>query len=106
MTVDDPDLADPAKPTTRRANFWQVLRRLVAAVRDADNDEIERTLQEVGGRRKWLAPIGFVVMLWQSAYAELVFLDTLWPDFTRLKQPGEGERYVETARALFDLGDE
>ena len=22
-------------------------------------------------------------MLWQSAYAELVFLDTLWPDFTR-----------------------
>jgi undecaprenyl diphosphate synthase len=23
-------------------------------------------------------------LLWQSAYAELVFLDTLWPDFTRL----------------------
>ncbi|HEX4056773.1 MAG TPA: isoprenyl transferase [Galbitalea sp.] len=23
-------------------------------------------------------------MLWQSAYAEFVFLDTLWPDFTRL----------------------
>jgi undecaprenyl diphosphate synthase len=23
-------------------------------------------------------------MLWQSAYAEMVFLDTLWPDFTRL----------------------
>ena len=22
-------------------------------------------------------------MLWQSAYAELVFIDTLWPDFTR-----------------------
>ena len=22
-------------------------------------------------------------LLWQSAYAELVFLDTLWPDFTR-----------------------
>jgi undecaprenyl diphosphate synthase len=22
-------------------------------------------------------------MLWQSAYAEMVFLDTLWPDFTR-----------------------
>ena len=60
MTVDDPDLAKPAKPTTRRANFWEVLRRLIAAVRDADNDEIERTLHEVGGRRKWLAPIGFV----------------------------------------------
>ncbi|TWP34036.1 isoprenyl transferase [Leekyejoonella antrihumi] len=23
-------------------------------------------------------------LLWESAYAELVFLDTLWPDFTRL----------------------
>ncbi len=23
-------------------------------------------------------------MLWQSAYAEIVFLDTLWPDFTRI----------------------
>ncbi len=23
-------------------------------------------------------------MLWQSAYAEMVFLDTLWPDFTRV----------------------
>jgi undecaprenyl diphosphate synthase len=22
-------------------------------------------------------------MLWQSAYAEMVFLDTLWPDFSR-----------------------
>jgi undecaprenyl diphosphate synthase len=22
-------------------------------------------------------------LLWQSAYAEFVFLDTLWPDFTR-----------------------
>ena len=22
-------------------------------------------------------------LLWQSAYAELVFLDTLWPDFTK-----------------------
>ena len=22
-------------------------------------------------------------MLWQSAYAEMVFLDTLWPDFDR-----------------------
>ena len=22
-------------------------------------------------------------MPWQSAYAEMVFLDTLWPDFTR-----------------------
>jgi undecaprenyl diphosphate synthase len=22
-------------------------------------------------------------LLWQSAYAELVFVDTLWPDFTK-----------------------
>ncbi|HZW40999.1 MAG TPA: polyprenyl diphosphate synthase, partial [Agromyces sp.] len=24
-------------------------------------------------------------MLWQSAYAEMVFLDTLWPDFSRVE---------------------
>ena len=24
-------------------------------------------------------------MLWQSAYAEMVFLDTLWPDFSRVQ---------------------
>ena len=23
-------------------------------------------------------------LLWQSAYAEMVFLDTLWPDFSRV----------------------
>ena len=24
-------------------------------------------------------------LLWQSAYAEMVFLDTLWPDFSRVE---------------------
>ena len=38
--------------------------------------------------------------LWQSAYAEMVFLDTLWPDFTRVDlwqaiehYPGRSRRF-------------
>ena len=36
-------------------------------------------------------------LLWQSAYAELVFLDTLWPDFDR-RAPVAGLRAVRLAR--------
>ena len=36
-------------------------------------------------------------LLWQSAYAELVFLDTLWPDFDR--------RHLWRACALFASRD-
>lgn len=32
--------------------------------------------------------------LWQSAYAEMVFLDTLWPDFTRVQLWEAIERYA------------
>lgn len=37
-------------------------------------------------------------MLWQSAYAEMVFLDTLWPDFTREDLWRAVEIYVGRAR--------
>jgi len=33
-------------------------------------------------------------MLWQSAYAELVFLDTLWPDFSRVELWRAIEQYA------------
>lgn len=33
-------------------------------------------------------------LLWQSAYAEMVFLDTLWPEFTRLDLWEAIERYA------------
>ena len=36
-------------------------------------------------------------MLWQSAYAEMVFLDTLWPDFSRV-QLWAGGRAVRAPR--------
>jgi undecaprenyl diphosphate synthase len=39
-------------------------------------------------------------MLWQSAYAELVFQDILWPDFDRLHLWRAIERYVERERRL------
>jgi undecaprenyl diphosphate synthase len=37
-------------------------------------------------------------MLWQSAYAEMVFLDTLWPDFTRTDLWHAIEIYAGRAR--------
>ncbi len=37
-------------------------------------------------------------MLWQSAYAELVFLDTLWPDFTREELWGAVVQYASRHR--------
>jgi undecaprenyl diphosphate synthase len=36
--------------------------------------------------------------LWQSAYAEMVFLDTLWPDFSRLDLWQAIELYASRAR--------
>ncbi len=37
-------------------------------------------------------------MLWQSAYAEMVFLDTLWPDFTREHLWGAVETFASRNR--------
>ena len=37
-------------------------------------------------------------LLWQSAYAELVFLDTLWPDFSRTDLWGAIELYLSRDR--------
>ena len=37
-------------------------------------------------------------MLWQSAYAEMVFLDTLWPDFTREHLWQAAVLYAQRAR--------
>ena len=37
-------------------------------------------------------------MLWQSAYAEMVFLDTLWPDFRRTDLWRAIETYVSRDR--------
>src|SRR4029450_3304769 len=37
-------------------------------------------------------------LLWQSAYAELVFLDTLWPDFDRRPLWAAGEEYASRQR--------
>jgi len=37
-------------------------------------------------------------LLWQSAYAEMVFLDTLWPDFTRVSLWRAIELYTSRTR--------
>ena len=37
-------------------------------------------------------------LLWQSAYAEFVFLDTLWPDFDRRHLWAAWEEYASRQR--------
>ncbi|HEY0270997.1 MAG TPA: undecaprenyl diphosphate synthase family protein, partial [Sphingomonas sp.] len=37
-------------------------------------------------------------LLWQAAYAELVFTDTLWPDFDREQLAGAIETFMRRER--------
>src|SRR3712207_9113018 len=39
-------------------------------------------------------------LLWQSAYAEFVFLDTLWPDFDRRQLWAACEEYASRQRRV------
>ncbi len=77
-----------------RADIAEAARRMAAAVRDGTLDPAEITEATLGG---FLSTSGIPdpdlvlrtsgerrlsnFLLWQSAYAELVFLDVLWPDF-------------------------
>jgi hypothetical protein len=93
------DEPEEVRPTTRRANFWSSLRRLVGAVRDADRAEIEQTLREVGGSRRMLAPLGYVaggfallfdglkllVLNWRLSLIEIVPAVWIWLTLWDLK---------------------
>lgn len=45
-------------------------------------------------------------LLWQSAYAEMVFLDTLWPDFTRTELWQAIQIYLERERRFGGATDQ
>jgi undecaprenyl diphosphate synthase len=42
-------------------------------------------------------------LLWQSAYAELLFVDTLWPDFTPEKFLGAIDQFTQRERRFGSL---
>jgi undecaprenyl diphosphate synthase len=79
-----------------RADIANAARRLAHAAKSGtiDPDQIDETMV---ARHLWTDGIpdpDLVIrtsgekrlsnfLLWQSAYAELIFLDTLWPDFTK-----------------------
>jgi undecaprenyl diphosphate synthase len=44
-------------------------------------------------------------LLWQSAYAELMFVDTLWPDFTAEKLTEALDRFVQRERRFGALSE-
>jgi undecaprenyl diphosphate synthase len=45
-------------------------------------------------------------LLWQSAYAELLFLDTLWPDFDRAVLTAALEQFAARDRRFGALDSE
>ncbi|MBA2587768.1 MAG: undecaprenyl diphosphate synthase family protein, partial [Alphaproteobacteria bacterium] len=45
-------------------------------------------------------------LLWQSAYAELLFLDTLWPDFDRAALTAALEQFAARERRFGALDSE
>ena len=65
-----------------------------AEIRDLDRDRFARLLAEVDNGRPDVAPVDLLIrtggeqrlsdfQLWESAYAELIFAEAMWPDFGR-----------------------
>jgi hypothetical protein len=99
--VESSELPRPAapRPATRRAAAWETLGRLTAAVRDADEHQIEGALRSLGTKRRYLAPIGYIaggfgllldgVKLlfsnWRLTLIEIVPAVWIWLTFWNLK---------------------
>ena len=45
-------------------------------------------------------------LLWQSSYAELLFVDTLWPDFGRKELLGALENFAQRERQFGGIASE
>ena len=74
-----------------------------------DHDAVEAVLDTAG-----LPPLDLLIrtsgehrlsnfMLWQAAYAELLFVDTLWPDFGRVELEGAVASYAARERRFGGL---
>ena len=77
-----------------RGEIAAAARRMAEEVRDGLRDPatIDETSLEAGLQTADLPPLDLLIrtsgevrlsnfLLWQAAYAELMFVDTLWPDF-------------------------
>jgi undecaprenyl diphosphate synthase len=92
------EIADAAKAIARevaagRINPERVDERMVARYLDEpDLPEVDLFLRTSGEQRT------SNFMLWQSAYAELLFMDTLWPDVDRRTLWAAVEQYAQRDR--------
>ena len=92
-----PSGVDPAASTSssaraRRRSRWQAVVRATAAVRSTDPAQVESALKDLGGRRRWLAPLvyaagtvavvfdGVLVLLrnWRLTLLQLVPAVWIW----------------------------
>lgn len=67
-------------------------RQLAAAMYQPDMPDVDLFVRSSGEQRT------SNFLLWQSAYAEMVFLNRLWPDFTRVDLWDAIEQYVNRDR--------
>jgi undecaprenyl diphosphate synthase len=92
------EIADAAKAIARevaagRINPERVDERMVARYLDEpDLPDVDLFLRTSGEQRT------SNFMLWQSAYAELIFMDTLWPDVDRRTLWAAVEQYAQRDR--------
>jgi undecaprenyl diphosphate synthase len=92
------EIADAAAAIAREAvagriNPDKIDEKMIARYLDEpDLPEVDLFLRSSGEQRT------SNFMLWQAAYAEMVFLDTLWPDFDRTHLWKAIETYVERDR--------
>ncbi len=70
----DPEVLEP----TRRAVASGQLRRLVAAIRDGDDALVQDTIDQLGARHRYLAPLGMVVGAFAMLFEGLRLVVTNW----------------------------
>ncbi len=85
--------------TRRRDTWYRAVGRVVTAVRDADQAEIERAVDELGQSRRWLAPLSYIaggfgllfdgvkllVLNWRLTLIEILPAVWIWVTFWNLK---------------------
>jgi undecaprenyl diphosphate synthase len=97
------ELADAARKLAKRVQAGELALDAITA------DTLERELQT-----RDLPPVDLLIrtsgerrlsnfLLWQAAYAELVFIDTLWPDFDQAELAKALEEYARRERRFGGL---
>ena len=71
-------LTTPALPTTRRASIYSQLQRMVVAIRNGDDAQVESVILALSQRSRFLAPLTLVVGAFAMLFQGVRLLFTNW----------------------------